>query len=112
MSVNAASQSVFDAGLPTIDYDVTATPGQVYPQLRAAQRLSPIALGPFGPEVLSYELVRTVLRDSRFQVPPGYILAVQGITSGPRPPSTRPCATPPSQTPCCVPSLRMSNWQE
>ena len=83
MSVNAASQSVFDAGLPTIDYDVTATPGQVYPQLRAAQRLSPIALGPFGPEVLSYELVRTVLRDSRFQIPPGYILAVQGITSGP-----------------------------
>jgi hypothetical protein len=33
--------------------------------------------------VLSYELVRTTLRDNRFQIPPGYILAVQGITSGP-----------------------------
>jgi hypothetical protein len=83
MTVDTASPSVFDAGLPTIDYDVTATPAQVYPQLLAAQRVAPIALGPFGPEILSYELVRTVLRDSRFQIPPGYILAVQGITSGP-----------------------------
>jgi cytochrome P450 len=83
MTVGTASTSMFDAGLPTLDYDVTATPQQVYPQLLAAQRLAPIALGPFGPEVLSYELVRTVLRDSRFQIPPGYILAVQGITSGP-----------------------------
>lgn len=83
MTVGAASPSVFDAGLPTIEYDPTVTPVQVYPQLQAAQRLAPIALGPFGPEVLSYELVRTVLRDNRFQIPPGYILAVQGITSGP-----------------------------
>jgi cytochrome P450 len=83
MTVDTASPSVFDAGLPTIEYDVTATPAQVYPQLLAAQRVAPIALGPFGPEILSYELVRTVLRDSRFQIPPGYILVVQGITSGP-----------------------------
>ena len=84
MTVDTASPSVFDAGLPTVDYDVlTATPAEVYPQLFAAQRLAPIALGQFGPEVLSYELVRTILRDSRFQIPPGYILAVQGITSGP-----------------------------
>ncbi|MDT5245660.1 MAG: hypothetical protein QOD36_3036 [Mycobacterium sp.] len=83
MTVDTASPSVFDAGLPTIEYDVTATAAQVYPQLLAAQRLAPIALGPFGPEVLSYELVRTVLRDSRFQIPPGLTLAVQGITSGP-----------------------------
>ncbi len=83
MTVDTAGPSVFDAGLPTIAYDLTATPAQVYPELLAAQRLAPIALGPFGPEVLSYELVRTVLRDSRFQIPPGYILAVQGITSGP-----------------------------
>ncbi len=27
--------------------------------------------------------MRTVLRDNRFQIPPGYILAAQGITSGP-----------------------------
>ena len=83
MTVHTARPSVFDAGLPILDYDVTATPAEVYPKLLAAQRLAPIALGPIGPEVLSYELVRTVLRDSRFQVPPGYILAVQGITSGP-----------------------------
>jgi cytochrome P450 len=75
--------NVFDAGLPTIDYDVTAPPEQVFPQALAAQRLSPIALGPLGPELLSYELARTALRDSRFRIPPGYILSVQGITSGP-----------------------------
>ena len=82
MTVDTDSPSVFDAGLPTIEYDLTANPEQVYPKLSEAQALAPIALGPFGPEVLSYELVRTVLRDSRFQIPPGYILAVQGITSG------------------------------
>jgi hypothetical protein len=49
MTVGTASPSVFDAGLPTLDYDVTATPQQVYPQLLAAQRLAPIALGPVGP---------------------------------------------------------------
>jgi cytochrome P450 len=83
MTAGTTSPSVFDAGLPILDYDATATPQQVYPQLLAAQRLAPIALGPLGPEVVSYELVRTVLRDNRFQIPPGYILAVQGITSGP-----------------------------
>jgi len=83
MTVHTACPSVFDAGLPIIEYDVTAAPAEVYPQLLAAQRVAPIALGPFGPEILSYELVRTILRDSRFQVPPGYILSVQGITSGP-----------------------------
>jgi cytochrome P450 len=55
----------------------------VYPRIQAAQQQSPIALGPYGPEVLSYELVRTVLRDTRFQIPPGLSLMVQGITSGP-----------------------------
>jgi cytochrome P450 len=83
MTVHTASPSVFDAPLPTIEYDVTGAPAEAYPQLLAAQRQAPIALGPFGPEILSYELVRTVLRDNRFQVPPGYILAAQGITSGP-----------------------------
>jgi cytochrome P450 len=33
--------------------------------------------------VLSYDLVRTVLRDSRFVIPQGIGLVVQGITSGP-----------------------------
>src|SRR5439155_20226170 len=40
-------------------------------------------LGPHGPELLTYELVRTVLRDARFRVPQGMFLASQGITAGP-----------------------------
>ena len=39
-------------------------------------------MGPHGPEVLTYELVRTVLRDDRFAMPKGLALAAQGITSG------------------------------
>ena len=83
MTAGTATPSVFDAGLPTLDYDLDTTPAQLYPRLLAAQRQAPIALGPFGPEVLSYDLVRTVLRDSRFQIPPGLNLAAHGITSGP-----------------------------
>jgi cytochrome P450 len=44
---------------------------------------SPIALGPYGPEALTYDLVRAVLRDPRFVMPQGLGLAAQGITSGP-----------------------------
>lgn len=40
-------------------------------------------MGPYGPEVLTYDLVRIVLRDSRFAMPRGLALRVQGITSGP-----------------------------
>jgi len=83
MSVGTAAPSVFDADLPTLVYDVEETPAEVYPRLQAAQRQAPIAIGPFGPEVLSYQLVRSVLRDTRFQIPPGMNLLVQGITSGP-----------------------------
>ncbi|MGA7050505.1 MAG: cytochrome P450 [Mycobacterium sp.] len=83
MPVGTAPPSVFDADLPTLAYDVEETPAEVYPRLQAAQRQAPIAIGPFGPEVLSYQLVRSVLRDTRFQIPPGMNLLVQGITSGP-----------------------------
>lgn len=75
--------SVFDAGLPTLDYSVTDTPQQIYPQFRAAQEVAPIALGPIGPEVLSYEMARAVLRDPRFGIPQGIHLSAHGITSGP-----------------------------
>ena len=40
-------------------------------------------MGPHGPEVLTYDLVRSVLRDDRFAMPKGVMLAGQGITSGP-----------------------------
>lgn len=83
MTVDNISRSVFDAGLPTLDYEFTATPDQLYPRLLAAQQQAPIALGPFGPEILSHDLVRTVLRDTRFRLPPGFTLAAVGITSGP-----------------------------
>ncbi|MGV0646154.1 cytochrome P450 [Mycolicibacterium sp. XJ2546] len=83
MTVGAAKPSVFEAGLPTLDYDLTATPQQIYPQFRAAQQVAPIALGPIGPEVISYEMARTVLRDPRFGIPQGIHLSAHGITSGP-----------------------------
>ena len=83
MTVGTAAASVFDADLPTLEYGVEETPAQVYPRLQEAQRQAPVALGPFGPEVLSYSTVRSVLRDTRFQIPPGINLLVQGITSGP-----------------------------
>lgn len=83
MPVGAAKPSVFEAGLPSLDYDLTATPQQIYPQFRAAQQIAPIALGPIGPEVISYEMARTVLRDPRFGIPQGIHLSAHGITSGP-----------------------------
>ncbi|MGV0793135.1 cytochrome P450 [Mycolicibacterium sp. XJ1819] len=83
MAVGVENPSVFDAGLPTLTYDITATPQEIYPQFHAAQQVAPVALGPIGPEVLSYELARTVLRDPRFVVPQGIHLSAHGITSGP-----------------------------
>ncbi|ORB83767.1 cytochrome [Mycobacterium kansasii] len=81
--VNSAAPSVFEAGLPTFAYDLTATPHDVLEDLRLAQSRAPLAIGPLGPEILSYELARDALRDSRFRLPPGITLAAQGITSGP-----------------------------
>lgn len=83
MTVNAAPLNVFDAWLPTLNYDFDATPAQVYPQIREAQAQSPIAIGPLGPEIISHEMARTVLRDDRFRIPPGMNLMANGITSGP-----------------------------
>jgi cytochrome P450 len=82
MTIDTAKPSVFDAGLPTLDYDFTATPQEIYPQFRAAQQVAPIALGPVGPEILSYELARTVLGDPRFGIPAGIHLSAHGVTSG------------------------------
>ncbi|WP_319436502.1 cytochrome P450 [Mycobacterium sp. RTGN5] len=83
MTVNNAVPSVFEAGLPTINYGFTATPHDLLDDLRSAQSRSPIAIGPMGPEILSYDLARDMLRDNRFRLPPGITLAAQGITSGP-----------------------------
>lgn len=74
--------TVFDVALPTVDYEHAEGPAEAHRLIRQAREQSPIALGPHGPEVLTYELVRTVLRDPRFRIPKGVVLAAQGITSG------------------------------
>jgi cytochrome P450 len=83
MTVGTAAVRLADANLPTLDYSADENPAQVYPRLREAQEQAPIAIGPFGPEVLSYPMVRAVLRNKRFQVPQGIVLQAQGVTSGP-----------------------------
>ncbi len=75
--------SVFDAGLPTIRYDHLTDPEEAHRVIAEARRQAPIAIGAHGPEVLSYELVHTVLRDGRFVTAHGLGLDLQGITSGP-----------------------------
>lgn len=80
---SSTAPSVFEAGLPAFTYGLDATPHDVIDDLRRAQSQAPIAIGPMGPEILSYELAREMLRDNRFRMPPGITLAAQGITSGP-----------------------------
>ena len=81
-AIGTNSPTVFDAGLPAIAYEHAHNPEEAHRLIRQARLQGPIALGPHGPEVLSYELVRTVLRDPRFCMPKGHALAAQGITSG------------------------------
>ncbi|MFZ3347274.1 MAG: cytochrome P450, partial [Mycobacterium sp.] len=83
MTVGTVPLKVFDADLPALSYGIEETPAAVYPLFQAAQKQAPVAIGPLGPEVLSYHLVRSVLRDSRFQIPQGIVLQAQGVTSGP-----------------------------
>jgi len=78
-----AVPSVFEADLPTVEYEEAPGPDEAHRNLRKALEHGPIAMGAHGPEILSYELVRTTLRDARFQVPRGLGLEAQGITSGP-----------------------------
>ncbi|BBY83455.1 cytochrome P450 [Mycolicibacterium pulveris] len=83
MTVTSTAPSVFDADLPSFSYTLAASPHDILDDVRSAQARAPIAIGPFGPEVLSYEFARDMLRDNRFRLPPGITLAAQGITSGP-----------------------------
>jgi cytochrome P450 len=75
--------TVFDAGLPSLSYDHLTDPDEAHRAIADARTQAPIAMGAHGPEVLSYELVRTVLRDGRFTTAHGLGLDLQGITSGP-----------------------------
>jgi hypothetical protein len=90
--------SVFDAGLPSIAYDHLSDREEAFRIVAAARQQAPIAIGPHAPEVLTYELVRTVLRDARFttarglglrpHTDPGTRSAVVGA-AGPVPPTAR-----------------------
>lgn len=74
--------TVFEADLPDINYEDAASPDEAHRNIRKAFEQGPIAIGPHGPEILSYDLVRTTLRDPRLCPPPGLTLEAQGITSG------------------------------
>ena len=83
MTVGVDSPCIFDLPLPPIAYHDALEPREVHCLICEARQRGPIAMGPFGPELLTYDLVRSVLRDNRFAVPQGIGLVVQGITSGP-----------------------------
>ena len=57
--------SVFDAGLPHLDYENAQHPDEAHDHHPQDRVPAPIAIGPHGPELLSYELVAQRLRDVR-----------------------------------------------
>ena len=81
--VSVKRPTVFEADLPTVSYEDASTPAAAHEALKQARQQFPIAMGSHGPEILSYELAHTALRDHRFAPPPGLGLEAQGITSGP-----------------------------
>ncbi|MFG1931495.1 cytochrome P450 [Mycobacterium sp. NPDC048908] len=81
--VSVTCPTVFEADLPTVSYEDASTPSAVHAALKEAREQFPIAMGAHGPEILSYELAHTALRDHRLAPPPGLGLEAQGITSGP-----------------------------
>ncbi len=83
MTTASGIPNVFDAALPTIDYAGARSPDEAQAVIREAREQAPIAMGPHGPEVLTYDLAHEVLRDPRFRIPQGMFLVAQGITSGP-----------------------------
>jgi hypothetical protein len=46
--------TVWEAGLPSIAYDHLNDPDEAHRVIRQARRQGPIAIGPHGPEILSY----------------------------------------------------------
>ena len=75
--------TIQEMDLPTLDYETADSPGEAHRILADARAQGPVAMGPHGPEILSYELARIVLRDDRFATPRGLGLTAQGIDSGP-----------------------------
>ena len=85
MSVATATTypTIYEADLPTVSYEDAPTPQIAHERLKQARQQGAIAMGAHGPEILSYELAHTALRDHRLCPPPGLGLEAQGITSGP-----------------------------
>jgi cytochrome P450 len=75
--------TIYEADLPTVSYEDAPTPQIAHERLKQARQQGAIAMGSHGPEILSYELAHTALRDHRMAPPPGLGLEAQGITSGP-----------------------------
>ncbi|ORB63433.1 cytochrome P450 [Mycolicibacterium tusciae] len=69
--------------LPTVDYETAPDPAEAHRRLAVALSQGPVVMGARGPEILSYDLARTALRDHRMCVPEGLGLETQSITSGP-----------------------------
>jgi cytochrome P450 len=82
-NVPIAAPSVFDAGLPPLDYLHMHDPEDAHRAIADARRQAPIALGALGPEVLTYDLARSMLRDPRFAAAHRPAAEAQGITTGP-----------------------------
>src|ERR1700704_30337 len=75
--------TIYEADLPTVSYEDAPIPQIAHERLKQARQQGAIAMGAHGPEILSYELAHTALRDQRLSPPPGLGLEAQGITSGP-----------------------------
>jgi cytochrome P450 len=80
---NNSCPTVFEAGLPYLEYLQVHDPEDAHRAIADARRQAPIALGALGPEVLTYDLVRSVLRDPRFAAAHRPSAEAQGITAGP-----------------------------
>ncbi len=74
MNVNSTAPNVFDAGLPTFTYSLTATPHDILEMSERRNRARPSPSAPrSGNPVLRYG--PDILRDNRFRPPPGITLA-------------------------------------
>jgi cytochrome P450 len=82
-TVDLRNPTIFEADLPGLCYDDAPTPDEAHRRIGIAARQGGVAMGPHGPEILGYELVRATLRDHRLAPPPGLGLEAQGILSGP-----------------------------
>ena len=54
MNIATNTPSVLEAGLPVIEYRDGQNPDEAHQLIRQLRRRAPIAIGPHGPEVLTY----------------------------------------------------------